>query len=240
MFTLFTNDAELAAAADRAGVERIGPDLEVIGKLERQAGLGTRISEHSIADARAVFPRLSRAERFARVNPVNPGTTAEIEALITAGATVLMLPYFKTAQEVAYFVEAVGGRALTVGLVETGAALSCIGDIVGPGMLDEVHFGFTDLGIELGKRPPEMLADMRFLAAVETLRAKAVPFGIAGVARPDDTSLPYDPAAFAKGVAKCGATRTIIARSFLRERPPSAMGDDVRALRAFLSAVVTE
>ena len=42
--TLFTNDVELARRADVAGVNRIGLDLEVLGKAKRQQHLNTWIS----------------------------------------------------------------------------------------------------------------------------------------------------------------------------------------------------
>ncbi len=46
ILTLFTNDVELARRADEAGINRIGLDLERIGKAERQQHLKTWISDH--------------------------------------------------------------------------------------------------------------------------------------------------------------------------------------------------
>ena len=192
-----------------------------------------------MADAQAVFPRLTQAAPFARVNPINAGTADEINTLLGAGAAVLMLPFFKLAAEVDTFVRIVNRRALTVGLVETVSALAIVGDITGPGRLDEVHFGFTDLGIELRKTPPQLLEDPQVCSAARVLNAKAVQFGIAGVARPGDKTLPYDPGEFAAGIARLGASRTIIARSFLRSREVSALPGDVAVLRAFLAAAGT-
>ena len=59
--TLFTNRPALALAADRAGVDRIGPDLERLGKLERQRGMSTWISDHIEADLPAVYAALERS-----------------------------------------------------------------------------------------------------------------------------------------------------------------------------------
>jgi hypothetical protein len=66
--TLWTNDAERAGWADRAGVERIGLDLESFGKAERQRGLGTWLSGHGIEDLPRVRDALAR-RAFDRADP---------------------------------------------------------------------------------------------------------------------------------------------------------------------------
>jgi hypothetical protein len=238
VFTLFTNEPGLAQAADVAGVDRIGVDLEFVGKGERQKGLGTRISSHSIDDAQAIFPLVKKVSRFARVNPINPGSKAEIDAILAAGAQVLMLPYFRTLEEVHTFSELVGGRALTVALVETLGAVAIIEDLIDSGLVSELHFGLTDLGLEMGKNHPGVLKDERFLRAVETVRRSGIPFGIAGFARPGDVSLPFDPATFVRDVVALGASRALISRSFLRVGDElSHLKGDIAALRAFVAGL---
>ena len=71
--TLFTNDAALAAQADAAGVDRIGVDLERIGKSARQGHLATWISEHVEPDLAAITPVLKRAATFARCRNATAG-----------------------------------------------------------------------------------------------------------------------------------------------------------------------
>ena len=97
--TLWTGDPRLAARADAAGVDRIGVDLERLGKAERQRGLGTWISPHAEADLAALGPALSRAALFARVNPINADSRREVEAVLARGARVLMLPMVASRQE---------------------------------------------------------------------------------------------------------------------------------------------
>lgn len=238
VFTLLTDDPRLAYAADEAGIDRIGPDLEIVGKEERQKGLKTRISRHRLEDAAPVFACVRRQARFTRVNPVNPGTPDEVDALVAAGADVLMLPYFKRIAEVERFSEVVAGRALTVGLAETPACLAFVDDIIRRGLLDELHFGLNDLGIAMGKTHPEVLRDRRFLAASAIVRRSGMPFGIAGVARPHDVGLPYHPGKFATQIADLGANRTLISRSFLGPSGSFAtLAEDIAELRAFLADV---
>ena len=65
---LLTNDPALAAAAD-ACAQRIGIDVEHIGKAERQAGYDTRLSRHDWSELEAIARVLERAKPFARLNP---------------------------------------------------------------------------------------------------------------------------------------------------------------------------
>src|SRR5687768_5686069 len=78
LFTLWTNDATLASLADRAGVERIGVDLERLGKSERQAGRGTWVSPHTEEDLVRVAGVLKRAALFVRTNPLHTGSVEEV------------------------------------------------------------------------------------------------------------------------------------------------------------------
>src|SRR5689334_5250205 len=109
--TLITNDAELAACADRAGVDRIGIDLEYLGKAERQPSVDARLSRHNLDDVSKISQVLRRADLFVRINPIHVGTEAEIETALELGAKVLMLPNFRSADEASTFVRAVRGRA---------------------------------------------------------------------------------------------------------------------------------
>jgi citrate lyase beta subunit len=121
-FTLITNDARLAGRADRAGVNRIGVDLEQLGKAGRQAGEDTRLSYHTAEELAPIGRAMRRALPFARINPIHSNSQREIETVLAHDARVLMLPFFHSAGEVQQFVRLIAGRARTVILVETGAA----------------------------------------------------------------------------------------------------------------------
>ena len=66
-----TNKPEIASIADAAGVDRIFIDMEYIGKGERQGGLDTVQSHHTVEDVREVKKVLSNAQLMVRVNPVS-------------------------------------------------------------------------------------------------------------------------------------------------------------------------
>ena len=66
--TLLTDDPLLARQADRAGVQRIGVDLETLGKAARQRGHDTRISSHDWDDLGVIAGSIRRASlAFSRV-----------------------------------------------------------------------------------------------------------------------------------------------------------------------------
>ena len=88
-----------------AGINRIGLDLERIGKAERQKHLNTWISDHVESEVPALRRALREAQLFVRTNPVHAGLREEIDRLIEAGADVLMLPMFETVREAATFIE---------------------------------------------------------------------------------------------------------------------------------------
>src|SRR5207245_6902138 len=149
---LMTRDGGVARAAVRAGVDRIFLDLEIAGKAERQRGRNTIISGHTLADLERVRAAVPGAEVLARVNPPNAATRHEVDAVVRAGADVVMLPYFQSSQEVAAFVSAVAGRARTCLLRETAAAAVRVDRIAADAGVDGMQVGLADLPASHGLR----------------------------------------------------------------------------------------
>ena len=145
-----TNRPDVALIAEKYGVDRIWVDLETRGKESRQHNLNTVKSDHSISDIAEIKPLLSRAEMMVRVNSWFEGSPAEIEAVIAAGADIIMLPYWKTPEEVASFLNAVHGRCKTSLLLETREAVECIDEVLALGGFDEIHIGLNDLHLSYG------------------------------------------------------------------------------------------
>ncbi len=91
--TLLTADPALASAADAAGVDRIGVDVERLGKRERQGAIhDARISEHRLEDLAVLAPHVRRAQLFCRIDPPHDGTARQVERALELGAGVIMLP----------------------------------------------------------------------------------------------------------------------------------------------------
>ena len=72
VLTLWTNDPALAARADAAGVDRVGVDLERLGKAERQRGpRHLDLAAHDWTISARVGAALARADLFARLDPLH-------------------------------------------------------------------------------------------------------------------------------------------------------------------------
>ena len=226
VLTLWTDDPGLAARADVAGVDRIGIDVEQLGKAQRQAGRGTWISPHRVEALPALAAATSRCRLFARTNPLHSGTRAEVDALIEAGAEVLMLPMFSGADEVEHFSSVVDGRAEVVLLLELASAAEAIDDILEVEGVDEVHVGINDFSLDLGL-PNRFLALTHPLTdhVAQRVRAAGMRFGIGGIGRVGDPSLPIASDLIYAQYARLGATAALIARAFI---PPESSHVDLR------------
>ncbi|MGD1097496.1 MAG: aldolase/citrate lyase family protein [Bryobacteraceae bacterium] len=213
--TMITNDPRLAACADQAGVNRVGVDLEYMGKAERQAGHDTRLMRHSWDDLSGISKLLHHADLFVRINPIHAGTHVEIETALELGAKVLMLPAFRTADEVAVFANAVHGRARVVILVELAPAVVRIREILDVRGIDEVMIGLNDLRLQMGVANHfEVLASPLVDMLAAEVRRNGLPLAVGGVGRVGDTSLPVPAELVHAQYPRLGATGAWIARSF--------------------------
>ena len=214
-----TNNPDVARIAEEAGVDRIFVDMEYIGKADRQGGMDTVQSRHTAEDVRNLRSVVKKAQLMVRINPMHSGTAEyssskeEIEAVIEAGADVIMLPYFKTVEEVKLFVEIVGGRAKTFPLVETPEAVAAIGEILAVHGIDEIHVGLNDLSLGLGRKFMfELLSDGTIEELSKKFKAAGIPFGFGGIASLGRGILPSE--YVVREHYRLGSTATILSRSF--------------------------
>jgi hypothetical protein len=215
ILSLITDDADLATEAERAGIDRIMIDLEHEGKAQRQAGRNLFQSSHRLEAVARVKARLARAELLVRINPLSERTPQEIDAVLAAGADVIMLPYFFTAADVRSFVGMVDGRSRVSLLVETKSAAEHLRDCLAAGPIDEVHIGLNDLSIDLGHDVMlEPLCTGVIDTLTATLRNPPVPFGVGGLARLSCETLPVSPERLLAEQVRLGCSRAWLGRSF--------------------------
>ncbi|HEV2296310.1 MAG TPA: aldolase/citrate lyase family protein [Tepidisphaeraceae bacterium] len=223
-FTLWTNDPALAARADAAGVDRIGLDLETLGKHERQKGLATWISPHREDQLPALRKVITRNKLFCRTNPINPQSKSEIERLLGYGVQVLMLPMFRTPQEVEKFVRYIDGRAEVVLLLENREAANRVEEIVRVPGIDNVHIGLNDLtlSLKMGNRFAVMATPLMDRIA-DAVRGAGIRFGVGGVGRvvDGDDTLPIPSDLIYAQYPRLGATAALISRAFFGSDPAS-------------------
>lgn len=221
MLTLMyiTNNPEVAQIAQKAGVDRIWVDMEYIGKEDRQGGMDTVKNHHTIGDVEKLRAVVTTSKLMVRINPIHDktdewlGTEEEIEQTLRAGADVIMLPYFKMAEEVRRFVKAVEGRATTMILVETNEAVEHLDEILDVPGIDEVHIGLNDLHLcRRQKFMFELICDGTVQKICNKVRAKSIKYGFGGIARIGLGVLPAE-YVIAEHYA-LGSTAAILSRSF--------------------------
>ena len=188
-----TNNPTLARIAQDAGVDRVWVDLEYKGKDLRQAGMNTVKSNHVIEDIKTLRPILTKSSLMVRVNPLDENSKEEIDAVVNAGAEYIMLPMFRTKEDVERFVSLVGGRAKTMLLLETKEAAENILTYVDFPGIDEIHIGLNDLHLAYGKTFMfELLIDGTVDRLAKILKEHGVKFGFGGFARMGYGMLPAE------------------------------------------------
>lgn len=214
-----TNRPEIAQIVEPAGVDRIFVDLEYIGKADRQGGMDTVQSRHTLEDVKRISEVITTAELLVRVNPIHDATDdytsseEEIGAAIDNGADIVMLPFFKTVDEVKRFISAVGGRAKTMLLLETPEAVEIVDDLLCLEGIDTIHIGLNDLSLGYGMK---FMFELLTNGTVERLclkfREKQIPFGFGGIASLGKGMIPAE--MIIKEHYRLGSTCAILSRSF--------------------------
>lgn len=223
-----TNRPEIAQIAESAGVDRIFVDMEYIGKNERQNGMDTVKSSHTLDDVRKISGAIEKAELLVRVNPIHDAldtcvsSKEEINQAIENGAKILMLPFFKTVDEVETFVELVGGRAKTIPLVETPEAVKNINDILKLN-IDEIFIGLNDLSLGYRKKFMfELLTDGTVEDLCYKFKKRGIPYGFGGIASFGKGMLPAEK--IITEHYRLGSTCAILSRSFCNVNKIEHMG----------------
>lgn len=214
-----TNQSEVAKIADNSGVNRIFIDMECIGKEERQAGMDSVKSHHTISDIYKIKRVVKKAEVIVRVNPIHkamrsyPSSYDEINAAIDAGADVIMLPMYKTLNEVDEFLKIVNRQARTQLLAETIEACGVMQEVIKINEVDEIHIGLNDLHLALKKKFMfELLADGTVEKICNMIKDSNKKYGFGGIARIGYGMLPAE--YVIREHYRLGSTCAILSRAF--------------------------
>lgn len=209
-----TNNPQIAKIAEKYSVDRIWVDLEQIGKQERQGGMNTVQSTHTIEDVRVIREAIvGNAKLQVRINPIHANSQEEIDKVIEYGADIIMLPFFSTVQEARQFVEMVNERARTCLLLETIGAEECLDELLKIQGVDEIHIGLNDLHLQYHQTFMfELLANGKVEEICKKIQAKGIQYGFGGIAKLDEGMLP------ARHIIaehyRLGSSMAILSRSF--------------------------
>jgi len=214
-----TNRPDVARIAEKNGVDRIFVDMEYIGKAERQGRMDTVQNHHTIDDVRKIRSSIKKAELLVRVNPIHAASAdycsskEEIEAVIEAGADIVMLPYFKTMDEIREFLDIVDGRTGINLLLETKEAAELLDEIMMFGGFDEIHIGLNDLAISRGKKFLfESLTDGTVERLCRKMEGQRICYGFGGIASLGRGLVPAE--MIFKEHYRLGSRMVILSRSF--------------------------
>lgn len=208
-----TNDPTIAKIVEESGVDWIFIDLEILGKEERQGHLDTVISRHSFSDIKIIKNVLSKSELLVRINPINDNSKFEVETAIENGADIVMLPFFKTSEEVDKFIKLIDGRSKTCLLLETPEAVSNIDSILNIAGIDYIHIGLNDLHLGYHKKFMfELLTDGTTEYLTKKISRKKIEYGFGGIARLGLGDLPAEKILIEH--QRLGSNMVILSRSF--------------------------
>lgn len=223
-----TNRPEVAQIAEAAGVDRIFVDMEYIGKTDRQGGMDTVQSHHTLEDIKKIADAIEKAELLVRVNPIHDDSDTylsskdEIDSAIKNGAQILMLPYFKTIDEVKKFERYVNKRAKVMLLVETKEAVSIIDEVLERD-IDEIFIGLNDLSLSYKKKFMfELLTDGTVEDLCYKFKKRRIPYGFGGIAALGKGLLPAEMVITEH--YRLGSTSAILSRSFCNTSKISNIG----------------
>lgn len=189
MINLFyiTNNIVEAKIVDNLDIDWIFIDLETIGKKDRQIGRDTVLSNHSITDISRIKNIIHNTKIVVRCNPIGKWSKNELDAINCLGAEIdmVMLPFFKTRDEVKIFIDLLDTSKIKPALlVETLDAIANLEDILKLYPFEYVHIGLNDLNIERGTVSMfEPFIDGLMSKVTSILRNNNQNFGIGGIGK---------------------------------------------------------
>ena len=160
-------------------------------------------NHHTVDDVAAIKNVVNQAKVLVRVNPVHDAlpnyssSKDEIDAVINAGADIIMLPFFKTIREVEEFIGYVDNRAKTCLLVETPEAAGILEQIIKVPGIDMIHIGLADGSVDKWAK---------------IIKDEGIPFGFGGLASLDGGIIPGR--MILKEHYRLGSQMVIVSRSF--------------------------
>lgn len=224
-FLMIVNDPEIARFAHESGVARLFVDLEYMGKDTRQKGLDTWKSGQTMADVTRIREAVPEGHLLVRINPLHDGTQAELDEVLARGADSVMLPMFRSRDELAWFLDLLAGRAQAVPLIETTDALKAVPGICETLPLDRLHIGLNDLHLDLKLDfMLQPLGEGLLDEVAEAFHTHGIRFGIGGIARAGEGIV--SPEYLLGEHVRLGSDAAILSRTMHRSAP------DLASLRA--------
>jgi citrate lyase beta subunit len=149
-YIAITNQPQEVLILEKCGVGQVMVDAEILGKVDRQKGRNTIISDHKIEDVRNLKLLNLNIEIICRINPFHQKIFEEIDQAIDVGADYIMLPMIKCIDDYKLIVDYVDKRIKIIPLIETTYSLFNLKEIIEYSYIKQIHFGLNDLFIDIG------------------------------------------------------------------------------------------
>lgn len=222
MIELFyiTNNKKEAEIIDKTDIDWVFIDLEKIGKAQRQENRDTVKSDHSINDISKIKNVLTSTKLLVRCNKIGEWSYNEIKAILdTNKVDMIMLPFFKTIEEVKIFFDICKEYNVRKALLfETIESLELIDQIIKLFPIDYCHFGLNDLHIQ--RKTKSMFLpffDGTLKTPINALKKGNIKFGIGGIGPLNNTTLQPEPYKLLIEHYRLGSQGVILSRSFKKD-----------------------
>ena len=163
----------------------------------------------------------------------------EIEAVIEAGTDSIMLPMWKSVEEVDGFLSTVNRRVHTTLLLETKEAEACLDAVLEHPLLDNIHIGLNDLHLSYGLNFMfELFPNGVVDRICRKCSAKGIPYGIGGIARLGNGLVPSEYIIMEH--YRLGSSAAILSRAFCNvdeiqnlDELRQLFGEEIGKIRAY-------
>lgn len=215
-YIAITNSPEEAIILDQCGIQQIMIDTEILGKVDRQKGKQTIISDHKIEDVIKLKELQLNLEIICRINSFNENIFNEIDQAILAGADFIMIPMIKNIEEYKLIVDHIDKRMKIIPLIETTYSLFNLKSIIEYSNIKQIHFGLNDLFIDIGyKNLFEILFSEFFSYFINFAVNNVEVVGIGGIGNPK-VPLKVDSLLLLSEFLNLKSSSIILSRSFFK------------------------
>lgn len=224
---VFHSNKDLSLECIQAGVNGIIVDLEFADKRHRQSLYNTQINRHDFSTLKEV-KSIYDGTLICRVNGGENLAIEEIEQVLDLGATDIMLPMVRKAQEVEKVLRHINGRARCLVMIETPEAIQNsiqIGELP----IDHVYVGLNDLAIARGDH--NIFVPMIDGTMDELRRNIPVDFGIAGLTHPE-RGTPVPSHLLMNELMRLNCQFTLLRRSFFKDAEELGVGRILSEIRS--------
>jgi len=230
-FLYITNDPKEAKFIEDKGVDFIFVDMEHIGKSERQPGDSVK-NHHTIGDVKEIKKLSDPKNLLARINPYGSHSREEVEAVIKAGATHIMVPMISSIESIVEINSYINNRVFLVPLIETVFSLQNLEDIINNVMPNFIFFGLNDLHRELKLNFMFEILAMNLLDyPAYVCKKNDIKFGFGGISKFDHGVL--NSKLILNEHIRLGSSYVILSRDFIKTVKKTEICHELNLIRSY-------